>query len=198
MAPETPRRPKRNPLSAEEVAQIIALRKKRAHIRLIRFKKSHSYRWMNIFNVACFCLFFELLCCFIAVCSTAHHVIEKVSYSYGGGYKPGYGPEIAEMKIETRDGRIYELIVNDFTDLPAPGSSLITGRDFLLGKELKARLESSDTYYRLLAASPALLLSALVLCISLVAFIYNLNEDPYSLMALTVLNGLTLLGVIFF
>lgn len=198
MASEAPKRPKRQPLSSEEVSNIIALRKKRAHLRLTRFKKSRAYRAMNIFNVISFFIYLELLCCFFAVGLPESHQVKSVKLSYGGGYDRQFGPSIAELGLQAEDGRMYELIVNDFIEVPAPGAYFVTSRDFLLRKELKARLENSDTYYRLLAASPALLLSGLVLCMSLLAFIYNLNEDPYSLMALTVLNGLTLLGVFFF
>ena len=194
MDPER-KRPRRNPLSFEEVSNIIAHKKKIELERTEKFKTTFVYKIQNIFNVVCFCIYLEMLFCYFGPCNYQTHYGATITARYGTQVDPAGTPLITDMNISCVEGTDYHFIVEDFLRLPGRYSSFEIGSDFVLNRDLKGIPEGTDKTYRIFAASSALFLSFFVLTISLGAFIYNLNENAYSLMALTVLNALTLLGI---
>jgi len=198
MCAQAKRRPKRVPLSSEEVAHIVQLKKRKAHIQLLQLKKSWSYKAQNIFNMFCFFIYWELILCFFGPCTYQLHFAEYVTPEYGFKYNVSGEPIISELKIKDVNGVEYKLIVDEFIKIPSRFTKFLVAKDFLLRKNLRARIEEDTREYRLFSASPILLLSLLVLIISLMVFTYDLNHNAHSLMALTVLNCLVMLAILSF
>jgi hypothetical protein len=188
------KRQKRHPLTAEEVADIIAYKKRREHEKLAKFRTTRRYKALNIFNLACFFVYFELLFCFFGPCVYQNFTVKSVSAHYGEGYR-NETPYVTDFDIVS-DDHTYRIIAKDYIDLPEAGTSFSIGKDFLLGKELKAAIESNPTKFRLFSASPVVILCGLALSISFIAVFYNLNQNSYSLNAMSVLNGIVMLGLL--
>jgi hypothetical protein len=189
------KRPKRHPLTPEEVADIIAFKKRKEHERLARFRRTASYTFLNIFNLVCLFFYLELLFCFYGPCSFERLAISTVDVHFGEVRgKPGV-EEVRDLEV-TAGGKRYKLIVNEVIPVPKAGEGVSIGKDHLLRKELKAVLDSGDKAFRLFNATPVLILSGLALSISFIAIFYNLNQNAYSLNAMSVLNAITLLGII--
>jgi hypothetical protein len=189
------KRPKRNPLSGEEVAHIIAHKKKGEIEKRRKFKATLECRLQNLFNLACFFIYVELFFCYFGPCNYQTHYSVQVTARYGEHDSRGL-PVISDLNIVCAGGQNYDFIVEDRVQVPERFSSFEIGRDYLLHKDLKGLLDTSDTSYRLFSASPALLLSIIVTVVSCAAFVYDLNENPHSLRALTILNAFTILGIV--
>lgn len=191
---ESNKRPRRTPLTSEEVSHIIAHKRKKELVALRKLKKSGTFKILNVFIVCCMFTYLEVLFCYFGPCHYEQRTSERVVVHYGTGSRQGR-LLITDMDIYSGT-KMYTLIVGDHIDPPAQTSNFIIGRDFLLQKELKAVLDHPETAYRLFAASPVLFLCALVSFISFFGFIMNLNETVYGLRGLTTLNVLTLLAIL--
>ncbi len=189
------KRAKRSPLSREEIAHIIALKKRKEHIQLLHFKKSLIYKIQNIFNMCCFFVFWELIICFFGPCKYQIHFSERVYPKYGNDYDANNKPNVAELKILDVNNQLHHLVVDAFIQVPPHFSRFILGSDFLLGKQLKAGIENCDSKFRLYNASPLILLSFFALLVSFIAYASNLNHNAYSLTAISILNGIILLAI---
>lgn len=196
MAEEPKKRPRRTPLSPEDVAHIIAVKRWREFKKRERLKKSKLFKALNVFNVVCIFVYFELLFCYLGPCNYQVHYAHKLTPHYGYNYHADGRRIISEIDVLGVNGSVYNFIVNDYMDLPPRHVRFVIGKDFLLQKSLKGLFENSDRSYRLFSASPVLFLCLFVASISLFAFLYNLNEKAYSLNALTVLNLLTFVGIL--
>src|SRR4249919_1735470 len=137
MATEHSRRPRRNPLTAEEVAEIIALKKRRAHFRLHRFKRTRAYKFFNIFNIACFFIYLELLICFYGPCLYTEHQSRKIMVGYSEKFDEAGKQKVSDIEIETEPGEKYRFVVNESREIPPDDVIFYTGEDYLLRKELK-------------------------------------------------------------
>lgn len=196
MAREPNKRPRRNPLTPEEVSHIIAHKKKRELVTLYKLKKTRAFKLLNVFNISCIFIYLELLFCYFGPCHYQKHFsLNTVTY-YGNTFTKTGKSVISDIDVHSVNGVVYKFIVEDFIEAPAKRIRFIIGKDFLLQKELKGTLENSDNTYRLFSASPILFLSILVSFISFLAFLLNMNENAYSLSGLTTLNVLTLFGIL--
>lgn len=195
MRPEPKKRPRRVPFTKEEVARLIAIKKRKEHIRLHTFKASLSYKLQNTFTIVCFFIFWELLFCFFGPVNYQKHYSYSFEAKLGHEYDKNLKPIVSELEFKCVGGQSFKLIVEEFKELPPKYTSFMIGSDFILHKPLKARYGNNQTSYRLFSASPLLLLILLSLITCIVGYTYNLNETAHSLMAMNVLNALTLLGV---
>lgn len=189
------KRVKRTPLSREELAQVIALKRRKEHIKLLHFKKSRIYKIQNIFNMCCFFVFWEVVFCFFGPCQYTVHFSQRVYPKYGTEYDTNNKPIVESLKILDVNQQLHHLVVNEFVKVPPHYSRFIIGTDFLLGKPLKAGIENCPSKFWLYNASPLIVLSLFALLISFVAYISNLNHKPYSLTAINVLNAIVLLAI---
>lgn len=199
MVPPSQKRPRRKPLTQEEVSHFIALRKRRELIKLHIFKASKLYKVQNLFNILCFFLYWELILCFFGPSRLALHHAVKAVPTFGEKVNVLGKPIVDELDLyEQGNPMSYKLVIDDYIPVPPKKLDFLVGRDYIIGKELKAKYlgERESPYYRLFAASPVLFLSVFVLLISTAAYSLNLNQNSYSLMALSVLNLLTLLGIL--
>ncbi|MDI1353382.1 MAG: hypothetical protein PSX36_00595 [bacterium] len=196
MAPDQHKRPRRTPLSPEEVANVIAFKKEKERRRLVKLKSSLSYKLQNIFNVGCFFIYCELLFCYFGPCNYQTHYSENVNGIFGQEAKGDGTPILAEVDMSCLHGQTYKFIVDDYVKAPPKLGVFEVGKDFLLAKDIKGSFEGSADTYRIFSASPILFLSIFISVIMLIGIGYNLNENEYSLSGLTIVNSMTLLCVL--
>jgi len=186
------RRPKRIPFTPEEVANIIEIKKRRELMRLAAFQKTYAYKFQNVFNVVCFFVYWELVFCFFGPLNYQKHYSVAFEPRYGNAFENGK-LLMNELDVHGANNVVYTYLVNDFIDSPPRYSSFDIGSDYILKKQLRGRLSHSDATYRLFSSSPVLLIVFIVLVTSCTAYYFNLNQNAHSLMALTVLNSLSML-----
>lgn len=195
MALEPKKRPPRVRLSPEEVAQIVAFKKIKAARKLARFRRTIIYRVFNAFNLTCFFVYWEILFCFFGPCHYQTHYSYKIAVHRGDEINASGKRITTEIDIKGINGTDYKFHVNDFVEIPVRFSEFSIGKDYLLQKELKGLFETSGKAYYIQAAGSILFLSVLLIIISVTSFVYNLNENAYSLNAVTALNGLVIAGI---
>jgi hypothetical protein len=197
MATEPNKRPRRTPLTHEEVATVIELKKRREHIKLLKLKRSGAYKIQNIFNVACFFIFCELIFCYFGPCHYQLHYSENVVATLGMEAKGDGTPIVSEIDMICAHGKTYKFIIDDYIELPPKLTTFVVGKDYLLHRDIKGSIAGSNRSYRVFSASPVLFLSIFTSIIMLIAIGNNLNENEHSLTGLTIINAMTLLCVLF-
>jgi hypothetical protein len=195
MGAEPKKRPRRIPYTPKEVANIIAVKKRRELIKLQTFTASLTYKIQNSFNIICFFMYWEIIFCFFGPANYTRHYSYGIETKYGQRYDLKAKPVISEIEFKALNGKTYTYIIDDFISIPPKFAQLSIGSDFLLNKELKGQFNTNKTDYRLFAASPLMLIIILAILTSSLAYTYNLNQNAYSLMAITVLNSMCLLGI---
>jgi hypothetical protein len=130
------RRPRRNPLSAEEVANIIAYKKRREIERIGALKATASYKIQNIFNLFCICIYLELLFCFFGPSNDTVHCAYQVVPQYGEQINHEKKPIVSDLNLVCVQNEEFNFIVDDFISIPSRFTSFTIGRDFILQKNL--------------------------------------------------------------
>lgn len=194
--PEQHKRPRRTPLTREEVQAVIAFKRRKELQQIQTLKKSLSYKIRNVFLVLCFFIFCEVLFCFFGPCKHQTHYTQRVSATYAPVYQKGKGQLMSQLDVICVNGTMFSLMVDDFIKSPPKYTQLDVGSDFIMNCELKAKTSDSENYYRLFRASPVLLLCAFCSFILLMGMYHNLNLSDYTLWGLTVLSAMTLLYLI--
>lgn len=195
MTREANKRPRRIPRTSEEVNYFIKLRKKREFLELKKFKLSSTFKILNIFNVASLFIYLELIFCYLGPCHYQTHYTYQVNAHMGNQHQANGKTIISDIDLYSLDGIIYNLIIDDFIQVPPKFTSFKVGKDFLFQKSLKVVLNTSSKSFRIFSASPILFLSIFLSLVSLLVYHYNLNENFYSLIGLCSLNALTLLAI---
>lgn len=195
---ERKKRPPRKPFSPEEVAELIAVKRLKEQLKLQRFKKTKRFKYLNIFNVACFFVYCELLVCFVSPCHYRTHFAKRVVVEYARETDGYNRVKIASLGITDLEDNYYKFIINDFITVPEKFSGFSVGKDFILQKELKGRFpEKDEGYYRIQRAEPVLFLSGFVGLLMCIIFGYNLNQTENSLKAISFINSLVILAFLF-
>ncbi len=189
---ESRKRPPRIPLKPEEVAELVAIKKIREQLKIQKFKKSKIYKYLNIFNVACFFIYCELIVCFINPCHYTVHYSKNVVVDYGHEHNAHNQQKIASIKITDVNDNFYQLVINDYIEVPTKYCAFSVGKDFILQKEIKGGFFKSDKTYRIQRAEPFLFLSGFLIILICVVFVYNLNLVEQSLKSITIINSLTI------
>lgn len=192
MAHEEKKRPQRIPLTPEELAHLVTLRNRVAAKKLAAFKHTSFYRFCNVFNICCFFIYWELLLCFMGPCHYQTHYSKSMRVKRGSAVNAAQRHIVSEVTVIGVYDEEYKLMVNDFIEAPKNQSAYQIGKDYILQKELKGMLATSGDSYRLQGASPLIFLSLFLIVICLSSFVYNLNEHPDSLRAVTILNAITI------
>ena len=196
MTSEPYKRPRRNPLTSEEVALIIAHKKRKEFVELQKLKKTRTFKCLNVFNIISMFIYLELLFCFFGPCHYKTHTSNGVVTHFDHVDFTSSKPVISSLDIYETGGSIYKFIIEDHLLLQTQKIQFVIGKDFLLQKELKGSLETSEESYRLFAASPLLLLSGLMIVFSVFVFALDLNQKVHTLFGLSTLNFLTLLAIV--
>lgn len=194
MAHEEKKRHQRIPLTPEEVAHLVALRNRVAAKKLAAFKHTSFYRFCNVFNICCFFVYWELIFCFIGPCHYQTHYSKNMRVKRGYAMNESRRYVVSEVTVIGVNNEEYKMAVNDFIEPPRRQSAYQIGKDYILQKELKGILETSGDSYRLLGASPLIFLSVFLIIICFSSFVYNLNEHPHSLRAVSILNAITIIA----
>ncbi|PBQ34367.1 hypothetical protein CNR22_22175 [Sphingobacteriaceae bacterium] len=196
MTSEPYKRPRRNPLSSEEVANIIAHKKKKELVELRKLKKSKTYKLLNVFNILSMFIYLEILFCFFGPCHYETRTSINTVQHYGPGSVSAAKPFINSLDIYEAGKPLYKFMIENYLPSQPKKIQFVIGKDFLLQKELKGSLKESDEAYRLFAASPLLFLCGLMSFFSVFVFVLDLNEKVYTLFSLSTLNFLTLLAIL--
>ena len=118
MPVEGNKRPPRKPRTAEEVEELVLLKKIREHKKTERFKKTFIYKVCNVFNIICFFIYCELVMCFIGPCRYETHYSKNVIPEHGMAINI-YGDRIiTAIKITALNGKQYRFPVNEFIEVP--------------------------------------------------------------------------------
>ena len=114
----------------------------------------------------------------------------------------GYGDEkvnglreIEKLQVTGINGKYYEFVINDFIEKPKHYERFYIGKDFLFHKALKGGISTSNKIYFIYQAGSTIFLAAFLALFCCVCFTYNLNQNPHSLRAITIMNVITLLAL---
>ncbi len=191
MAAQPNKRPPRQPFSPEEVQEFIKLKKHRQRKILERFKASKRYKILNGFNIFAIIIYSELIIAFLGTCHYNAHYIKTVNNFYSREIKNNKRV-CSSIVINSVYDKIYDVSVNDTITTPEANSRFLVGKDWILQKEVNVKLEGIKTSYVIKDAFPILFISCLLGITTFISFGYNLNQVKYSLMATSLMNGLSL------
>ncbi|MBA3682831.1 MAG: hypothetical protein H0W73_16955 [Bacteroidetes bacterium] len=189
MKEEGKKRAPRIPLTSEEVAELIEIKKIREHNKLQRFKKTKTFKYLNCFNILCFFIFCELVISFYGPCHYQLRYSKNVVVHFDDKIDKNGHRVIEDMNMIDVEGRNYKLIVDEFIETPQKYSTFKVGKDYLLQREIKAFVNTSGNYYRIQSASPILFLSVFLIFFSIIFYTYNLNQNSNSLFSIAIINA---------
>lgn len=190
-APEQHRRPRRNPLSREEVEAIIAFKERKEQLKLYTLRQTFSYKARNLFLIFCFFIFSEVIMCYFGPARHRMHYTQTVMGIFDRVYDKEKGQLLKEIDVICVEGSYYKLLIDDFQKVPPKFTRIDVCSDFLLNCQLKATIDGLPGTYRLFRADPVLLLCLFSSFILLLGIHHNLNQNDYTLWGLTVLCGMT-------
>lgn len=188
------KRPPRQPLSAEEVREMVQLKKLRQYFKIEKFKKTRNYKILNTLNIAYMILFTEIIVSFLGSANSSVQILESVKVYYGKEIIDGKRI-ISSAEFKTTEGALYDVGINDVCEMPKAKQEIVVGRDWLLRKDVKVKIETSQKDFFVIKSFPLLFISILMGVVTCVLFAYNLNQNPYSLNVISFVNSL---GVIAF
>ena len=188
---ERKKRPPRVPLTAEEVAEWVTVKKIREQIKLQRFKKTKRFKYLNVFNVACFFIYLELLICFYTNCNYKTQYSKKLEVEYWNERNSYNQSKVSHIKVTDVNDNFYLFVINDYMEVPSKYCAFTVGKDFILQKELKGSFLGSTNYYRIQRAEPFLFLSGFIGFLICIIYGFNLNQVEHSLKVISIINGLT-------
>ena len=197
MAEPIPKRSSRQPHSPEEVAEIIRIKRYRQKKAIELFKKTKTFKILNVFNVVCILIYSELIFAFMGQCNYSTHYFTGIKVYYG--HKITAGKKIfSSAIINGVSGKTYEVSVQDtcnaITNSLASKIALpfYVGSDWLLQKDIKIQLDGSTAIFFIKRSSPLLFISIMQVIVTFVLFGYNMNEVRYSLKVVSFINSLAL------
>ncbi|MCU0360039.1 MAG: hypothetical protein MUF75_04860 [Bacteroidia bacterium] len=198
MQDDKPHRPHRVPPDQEEIARRVALREYLKVKKLQAFKSSNTYRFLNILNVACFFVYWELILCFFGPCHYREVEPEYMQIKFGNKTDARGFRFIKEINLVWYGGKIDKAIVEDYVRVVTDETMEIhAGRDFILQKDLKVRLGDETVNYRLAHSSPLLFLCAFLILATAIAYNFNFNQTPIVLQGISILNLCVIVAVCF-
>lgn len=189
-----PNRRARRSFTPEEVQRLIEIKRYREQQQRERFRQSSTYKFYNVFVLCCVFVMAELLMAYAGPVSYIEFNIQSVKPTFGKHWITEK-PVITSIEMNLQGGGSIELITQAMVQLPEQGDALWIGCDYLLGKPIKASMNGGIDNYRLLSASPILIIASMCLLITFVAYYNHLNQMTYSLKALAFFNLMTLVGV---
>jgi hypothetical protein len=178
--------------SADKIQQVLAFKKQKQIRQIIRLKNTKYYRVLNAFCVVSVLIYSELVFCMFGPARYYESIcVKAVADEYRG--LEGKKRKIHFMSVYTPDEKQYKFMVDEAIQLPLPNSVCYIGKDFLLNKEIKIMISTSTSEYRLWRVIPLVILGLIVTLVTILVFVHNMNQVKYSLIAVSVLNGINLL-----
>ena len=184
------KRQARQALSPDEVRELLLLKKLRQNFIIEKFKKSRWFKLLNTINIIYMTIFTEIIFSFLGPVNYYTYYIENVKVYYGEEIINGKRI-VGRAEFKTMNGKDYEVSVNDHCEIPKIGEKILVGRDWLLQKNIKVNFESTPKAYFIRRSFPLLFISLLSGILTCVLFAYNLNQNAYSLNALSFINSLS-------
>ena len=138
--------------------------------------------------ICCFFIYLELLFCFFGSINYQTHYSILVKIKTGNEINLKNERIISQINIVDASLKQYDLIIDDYVLPPKKFTAFQIGKDYILQKELKAKICDLDKDYFIQSSSPILFLLLLIIFVSIISVIYNLNENIYSLSAVSLLN----------
>ena len=96
------------------------------------------------------------------------------------------------MSVWDQNDKYYKFYVGEYMQLPKPNSTFYIGKDYFLRKEIKILVSTSESEYRLWRVTPLIFLGIFVTLITMLVFVNNMNLVNYSLIAVSLMNGMNL------
>ena len=190
--------PYRQTPDAEEIIRRYDLRNLLRRKRITDFKRTRAYKVMNILNLLCFFISWELLICFLGPCRFAY--VGALSLGVHYGYKKDEQGRlfVKDVKVILHNGKTEVVRVNDFVP---PGlekkEGVYIGRDYLFSKELLARFTPAGQSFPTVGGGPVIFISCLSIVVSLIAYYFDLNLHNLTLPGLSIFNLLALFFLVF-
>lgn len=191
-------RPPRTPFTSEELARIIAFKQNKAQQRIKRFKASNLFTVLNLFNVFCFFIYWELLFCSIGPTFSEQVGVKHINFNFENPVVAPAKSLLTHVNVETLSGCVFHASVNDSVSIgiKSPATILLL-RDFILHKPLKANFIVFEGDYLIKEANSALFLSVFIILINCIAFFFNLHEHRHSLIGISLVNFINFSVILF-
>ncbi|HQQ94205.1 MAG TPA: hypothetical protein PLQ93_06600 [Bacteroidia bacterium] len=184
--------------SAEELSRRMSRLRELRLKRYLKFKSTTRYKVLNLITILCCVLHWELLLCFAG---PAHYSIEKpklVEAKYGAQGNEKAQRFLREVVLVTPSGFVNKVAVQDYVGADRPEfGQLRIGKDFLLGKWLKIKLDTSEGEYYLRSSFSMIFLCVFLVFVTGVAYFFNFNERPFILPGLAIVNALAVIFYLF-
>lgn len=198
MVAQPNKRPPRQPLSPEEVMNFIRLKKHRKLKAIEHFKTTQRYKLLNCFNIFCIVIYSELIIAFMGSCNYNGHYI-KLTDAFFSRDSKGDKRVCSSIVLTTVNDRIYDVSINDTITPPDAKQfpRFLVGKDWILQKEVTVKLAGSTSSFVIKDSFSILFISVLLGVTTFISFGFNLNQVKYSLMATSMMNGISVLSFLF-
>ncbi|MBS1651859.1 MAG: hypothetical protein JSU07_07620 [Bacteroidetes bacterium] len=183
-------------LSNEEIKEFKRIKYLHQKYKLLKFKSTPLYKFGNLICVLSFLIYFELFFCYLFPLSFTEHKISSVDAGYKLVLKNNTRL-INELKIVDSDSKYYEFRTCKLLNKPNVGDIFLVSHDVLLRKKLNAVFNEESGAVLIWESGSILFLSAFVGVLTLVLYIYNLNQEAITLKAMSVINLITIIALIF-
>jgi len=182
----------RVPLTPEQLKDVITFKRNKQIRQIEKLKKTTHYKILNIFNIICIIVYCEMVFCMYGPAIYTKDICTKANIDE---YERDAAPArvIRFMSIWGESGNHYQMFVGENIQLPKPNSVFYVGRDFILQKEVKLMVSTSEAEYRLWRVIPLVFLGILVTIITFLVFAHNMNLMNYSLIAVSLMNAINLM-----
>lgn len=195
MQEEQPRRKPRIPLSPEELYYF----KKIKHLKELKkeedFKASSFYKNINRVNIILTAFLAYCVFSILVFCNWQTSYILKATISYGEFDPTVQKYSISEIKITTTNGELITVKTSDLFQIPQKNEVLYIGRDFILKKIVKVKLEYDDRSFWHIYTYPLFTVCAFALCLGF--FVYKVNKH-LTVNGLITVFGLFILASLYF
>ncbi len=192
MVSQTNKRPQRQPLTPEEVKDLVKLKQLRQLVKIEKFKQSKRYKYLNVFNIFCVIIYTEMIFSFISAGNYTTHYVQNLTPYYDEKIIDGKRV-ISSLVIITTDDQKFDVNVRDTCRLPDETAKFSVGKDWLLQKEIMVKFDGRDKDLYIRRSFPLLFISLLLGIVTFVLYTYNKHQVAYSLNAITIINSLSLL-----
>jgi hypothetical protein len=183
----------RVPLSSEQLKEVIIFKHNKQVKAIEKLKKTWHYKILNIFNIICVFVYCEMIFCMYGPALYHPLVCTKANVDEFNRGTGSQKDEVTFLSVWDQYDNRYQLYVADTIQKPQPNSTFYVGEDFLLRKEVKAMVNTSQAEYRLWRVIPLVFLGISITLITFLAFTYHMNMVNYSLIAVSVMNALNLM-----
>ncbi len=172
--------------------QIVQLKKS---IQSLKFKNSKIYRVLNIFNIITFILFFQyaILYFFSINRSTVNN--RDISFKSGSQLN-----DISKIYVLYFNYNNYTFRVKINKQLPQyyQSKNITIVKDLVFNIPQKIQFDNDNRWFIVTQSLPVLTICCIMLFITIISYIYRLNDIPNSLFSLTFFNSISVLGIIFY